>query len=633
MSESTITPARVLYRLLCPLLRAEDIAIIEGVHPATMRRHLQRLEQRGLVEKVEPGTIANSQGAYYLTQAGLEAVARGLGVEPQSLARRRGVEEASILRLLPRLTTLIATQNFIRYLALQAPDMLSYTNGQRADVGFHWQRDWHHAFQWRGHAARVTADAAIAFGRKKRREQEPESFFPIFLLADAGLSGSTDHLIIERQLEQLLRYRESTERTPYYAQFPPVVVIVPTPHQREHWQRIAIAVASDLRVDPLAGVIACVPPDQAEIPAWRLPWQGLSNHTPARLQDYLVSVTEEALPDGFLPKREAPEPDSKPRNPSKTVLVRGHYAERARNYERGNREEVAWLGIQLSHRQKTLLNMLYAAPLLSTQDIAALFAMNVSTASRALYDLQQAGCIERETTGAGKRWRLSILGLRLIAAMLHVPMQHVAERESETLVQRGLDMLRRNIQHTAGVYAFVALLHRTAAGEAGHKITWWESGAWCERRYRDHNGWRNLRPDAALEYRTDAQRVRLWLEWDRGQMTSGALERKFFAYAHYVHSREWARELRPLPTLLVVTPDPGNEARIERIARPCVEGGLIVRTTTTSRLEQQGPLAMIWLTTLAGRQQPQRQSWLTATSAEGPVAVSNQVAGAYATKG
>ncbi len=629
MSETTITPARVLYRLLCPLLRAEDIAIIEGVHPATMRRHLQVLSQRGLVEKVEPGTIANSQHTFYLTQAGLVTVARQLQVEPEALARTRGADETSILRLLPRLSTLITTQNFIRHLALFAPDMLCYPNGYRANLQFHWVRDWSHAFQWKGHPARVEVSASLVF-RRLARQNEADAFFPVFLLADGGLSGTTDRLIIERKLEQLLRYRESAERTLHYAQFPPVIVIVPTPHQREHWQRVALEVAEDLRLDPLAGAIACVPPDQADVSAWTLAWQGLSNHTPCRLQEYLIPMSIEALPDGFLPKREVGEPNLKPVGASKRLLVRGHYAVRSKLEGQGD-EAVAWLGIRLSHRQQTLLNTLYAAPLLSTEEIAALFGLSEPTTTRALYDLQQAGCIEREATEAGKRWRLTTQGLRLMAAMLHVRLAHVAEWVEGKPVQRGLLVLRRTMRHTAGVYDFLARLHR-AAQESGHQISWWETGGWCERNYRDHGGLRSLRPDAALEYRTDSRRVRLWLEWDRGQMGSSALEKKFFAYAHYVHSREWARELRPLPTLLVVTPDPGHEQRIQRMARTCAEEGLIVRTTTTSRLAEHSPLAPIWLTGVAGRQQAQRQSWLMSEPPAEPRAASSQPAGAYATK-
>ena len=73
-----------------------------------------------------------------------------------------------------------------------------------------------------------------------------------------------------------------------------------------------------------------------------------------------------------------------------------------------------------------------------------------------------------------------------------------------------------------------------------------------------------------------------------------------------------ARELRPLPGLLVVTPDPGQKQRIQHLAGTCAGVVVMVRMTTVSRLEQQGPLAPIWLTMLLNQQHPLRQPLLDA---------------------
>lgn len=58
------------------------------------------------------------------------------------------------------------------------------------------------------------------------------------------------------------------------------MVLVTTLHQVEYWQRVALEVAARLRLAPLRGVIAYVPPDQVLSSAWTLPWQGLSDHAP-----------------------------------------------------------------------------------------------------------------------------------------------------------------------------------------------------------------------------------------------------------------------------------------------------------------------------------------------------------------
>ena len=54
------------------------------------------------------------------------------------------------------------------------------------------------------------------------------------------------------------------------------------------------------------------------------------------------------------------------------------------------------------------------------------------------------------------------------------------------------------------------------------------------------------------EYQVGEQRVRFWLEWDRATMGTRDLVTKFSTYAHYAASREWYREPRGLPLLLVV---------------------------------------------------------------------------------
>jgi hypothetical protein len=194
-----------------------------------------------------------------------------------------------------------------------------------------------------------------------------------------------------------------------------------------------------------------------------------------------------------------------------------------------------------------------------------------------------------------------------MAAMYHQSMRSIAvpastssNEERESLVQRGVDVLLRHLDHTVGVYSFFVSLSLAARHEGTlqgeHKLLWWETGASCERRYRDHDHWHNLRPDAVAEYQAGEQRVRFWLEWDRATMGVRDLAAKFNTYAHYVVSKEWFKEQRVLPFLLVVTADVGQEMRVIRVAAAVLAQtpGLIVRTTTATRLIDQEPLAAIW---------------------------------------
>lgn len=153
----------------------------------------------------------------------------------------------------------------------------------------------------------------------------------------------------------------------------------------------------------------------------------------------------------------------------------------------------------------------------------------------------------------------------------------------------------QHVRHTAGLYGFFARLAETA--DADHCLCWWETGTACERRYQHQDHWHNFRPDALAEYRPGTQMFRFWLEWDRGTMNERDLRAKFASYAYYLASREWVKERTPLPLLLCVTPDVGQEQRLARVARALVKvtSGLTISTTTARLLDAQGPLTPIWM--------------------------------------
>ena len=250
------------------------------------------------------------------------------------------------------------------------------------------------------------------------------------------------------------------------------------------------------------------------------------------------------------------------------------------------------------------LTLLFTYPLLHVREMAALLEREASSIERYLGVLRSSGCIEPLATEIGQRWRLCERGLRLIAATHHINVQSIAiQQESDdgvNLVQHGVDVLLRHLEHTAGIYGFFASLSQAASEERlqgrEHRLLWWETGTACERRYRDHEHWHNLRPDALATYQAGERRVRFWLEWDRGTMSSRDLAVKCRTYEQYVASREWFKQEASLPLLLVVTPDPEQERRISRVATVTLTDScrLIIRTTTWTRVCEQGLLGPIW---------------------------------------
>jgi hypothetical protein len=91
--------------------------------------------------------------------------------------------------------------------------------------------------------------------------------------------------------------------------------------------------------------------------------------------------------------------------------------------------------------------------------------------------------------------------------------------------------------------------------------------------------------------------MRFWLQWDCGTMNARDLAVKFTSYAHFIASREWAKEDARVPRLCCVAPDIAQERRVQRVtqARSVSSPGLVLWTTTEVLLNEHGPLAPIWL--------------------------------------
>ena len=178
------------------------------------------------------------------------------------------------------------------------------------------------------------------------------------------------------------------------------------------------------------------------------------------------------------------------------------------------------------------------------------------------------------------------------------------------MAQQGEAWLLQHAEHTAGVYGFFARLAQASRREAGQVLCWWESGAVCERRYRVHEQWYNLRPDALAEYHVGQQQMRFWLEWDRGTMNVRDLAVKFTSYAHFIASREWARESSLPPVLVCIAPDIAQERRMQRVAQAKLVPltSMVLWTTTEALLNDHGPLAPIWLQALPQRSQGEQTS-------------------------
>jgi predicted transcriptional regulator len=619
---------RLLYWLLrYPLQQVDDlvVGVARWASSPTVYRHVQGLAGRGLVERILPKTQGTGKWLYHLSNLGLYTLARHLNRPARTLARTWQADEAGLLRLLPRLPTLLVLQEVVNGLVTYAAEAMT-TQGRRPRlVRWTWQCDIMHRFRYREQALRLFADGVVALCIRTQQADgsTQDRWYGLFLLTTA----LDDERLMRLRLERLLCWRESPERWPFYQHMLPVLILATTPRQCEHWQRAVEGVALKLRLEPLAGALACPPSPGGEVNPWVFSWRMLSTAVSCHLHDLLGPLPPAVFPSSLQVQDEEQEPamGSLSQAPAPTAstgiparfarLVVGVLATRTAHLSQQSLQEqeaIALLGLHLTPCQWNILRMLLEHPLLSDEELAAFLSLQRSTARCSLYALHQLVCLEPIPTEVGKRWHLCERGLRLLAAANRVYMRNIAvqpdeEADGETvpMVQRGEGWLVQHIHHTAGIYRFFASLAETAREQPDQRLCWWETGATCERRYRVSEQWYNLSPDALAEYRVGQEQCRFWLEWDCGTMNVRDLAIKFTSYAHYIASREWARERPMLPVLLCVAPDIAQERRMHRVAQARLTHtpGFMMWTTTEVLLSELSPLAPIWLQAIPQRRQ------------------------------
>ena len=621
---------RLLHWLLhYPLQRADDlvVGVARWASRATVYRHVQALEARRLVESVLPKTPGTGKRLYHLSNTGLHLLARHLEKPVRQLARTWQADEAGLLRLLPRLPTLLVLQDVVNGLVDYAADAMT-TQGRRPRlVRWNWQRDVTHRFLYREQNMRFFADGVLALCIRTQHGENStlDQWYGLFLLA----TELDDERLMRLRLERLLCWRECPERWPSYQHMLPVLILARSQRQRDHWQRAVEATSLKLRLGPLAGALACLAPQESthENP-WLLNWRTLAIDESCHLQNLLKPLPRAAFPPS-LRLEEGENKESNVRSLSSAFaatlssetparlgrFVVGDLANRAAHVAQEDLEEqegIALLGLRLTPCQWNILRLLLEHPLLSSEELAAFLKLQRKSVRCSLYELHQLDCLEPIATEVGKRWHLCGRGLRLIAAADHIHIRNIAvlsddgaESETSTVVQRGEAWLLQRIQHTAGIYSFFTRLAQATRRESEQTLCWWETGPVCERRYQVGEQWYNLRPDALAECRVGSQQVRFWLEWDRGTMNVRDLVVKFTSYEYYIASREWARECSMLPVLVCVAPDIAQERRMQRVAhaRLTQSAGLVLWTTTDVLMNEHGPLSPIWLQGMPRRSQ------------------------------
>ena len=498
----------------------------------------------------------------------------------------------------------------------------------------------------------VVAEQEMAPGQSLLSAHIP-SWHSAFFFIESGL---LDEVIIRQRIHRLLCYRESPARWPLYHAFPPLLVVVETEHQMVCWQR---AIREEVRAMQVAlpqgafivwpRQIERVQKEKQSCNVWRLPCYDLATLVPCRLRSLFVLLQEDALPEGVRSHlkqattlmhgtaasraaleqayhRQHNQPSPRALHASRSGIIKppGREPVHQQSWPRhrtATPPDLFHPGV-LHARHTTLLTLLCRTPLLAIPEMAAFCDLETASVARYVRELEQMGYLVRWQTPkhahAKKvathrmtevRWHLSDGGLRLMAAMHQVSVQHLSILQADTTPQksirlpRTLDRLARYPAHLAGVYSLLAAFHTGASQHEHHiSIVWWEIGQQCERSYIFHGVRHNLRPDAACEIHfTDTRnkqrrRLRCWLEWDNGTMGRRDLEAKMQSYATYIAAKAWMSEsVRSLPYLLFVVPDTGQEMRIQEVARAVLsDTSLHILSTTVAHVRAYSPFGAIW---------------------------------------
>ena len=343
---------------------------------ATVYRHVQALEAHELVESVLQKTPGTGKRVYHVSNAGLHLLARHMNKPARELAQSWQVDDAGLLRRLPRLPTLLVLQEVMHGLVTHTAEAMTTQGRRPLLVRWNWQRDVTHRFQYREQRMRFFVDGAVTLCVRTHHGESSvqDQWNGLFMFS----TELVDERLMRLRLERLLCWRESPERWSSYQYMLPVFILARSQRQRDHWQRAVEATALQLRLDPLAGALAYLPlPESAHFNPWLLNWRTLATHESCHLQDLLRPLPYMALPPSLLLEEGEEEHDVRRMSNISVVsvssgassrygrLVTGDLEARATHITQKDVEEkevIALLGLRLTPCQWSILHLLLAHP-------------------------------------------------------------------------------------------------------------------------------------------------------------------------------------------------------------------------------------------------------------------------------
>ncbi|GHO96624.1 hypothetical protein KSF_066720 [Reticulibacter mediterranei] len=589
---------------------------------------------------------------YYLSNQGLHLVADKLGVDPAQVAGKSGADERGLLRLLPRLRSLMLLQTFLWDLCFSAPDHLTY-QGQRSAIAWHWTRDYTYHIHHQEHSFPCTISLLLVLRMRPMVPHYPDAFreeaagpqarskeiwYSLHILLDAPL---LDTRAIQSKLKALCLARAAA----LSFTFPPILILVAAPERLTLWhagmRRLLETEAFPQLQAALAVVAHDIPLSSVQKDVWRWPWQRLGTQAPCHLQDLLIPSAAERLPPDALAALESRQeqtrtqalPSRQPvsRTPMRGRLVpvvRGQFMQRvakAIHTQQVHALPLSLACLSLTNREVSLLLQLERAPAASPEELAAWEELLPSSVARTLSQMAQKGWVRSandllpaSVERRKQRYILSKQGIYALARIFHLPvkpqtvMLSLSAGREEWVPRRVAALVRgQRWHHQIGLYTFFAQLACAASAQSDLRLHWWslEQGI---RRYQWNGATYLFHPDATAEVGREGQVQRFWLEYAGGDPSVRDFTRTLSSYAAYLRSKVWMSEQRPLPALCYLVSGPAQEHRLARVVDKgqAALAGYHLRVTTIERIQDAGVLAPIWLPLLPKREATRRVSLL-----------------------
>jgi hypothetical protein len=597
------TLARALLWLArLPFLEEGGLAALVGVERFVAQKALASLQETGWTDWVVPmSPEVDARRFYHLTEGGVDALARAMGVDREDVETRYAVGRGELLARVARLETAAALNAFFA-------DIAEVARGDE-EVSLEQAR----SLPWtRCREARWWPPGVEAYGSMRSGCWQA----PFFVAWDrAGAPMAHRRARVAGWYTYVL-----SEWNPWGVEgLPPILVACRSEREAAQWALAVESSADRRRVAPLAVYLGMVS-EVFRLGALDAVWRRPDGRRRATLTDRLRWVSD------VPPEAVEPSPQLVPAEPCKLSPRRRGLREWARQAAPEPRslkpgERAAVLALSTSATQKELLEWVGHHPFLSAADLAVLSGLREAGTERLLAGLVQLGVVDfavrpvSEESSPTRRYFLTEEGLRLLAARDGVPHRRygrhgvlaVGDSATDGQGQR-LAGLLRHFEHTFGVNSFVVGLAAEAAtlrtrGE-DHRLIHWLSAAEAQEWFRWNGRWWHVWPDARILYRANGFELDVFLEWDRATMRQRDYLQKFRAYGSFFASRQAGQLARC--RLLVVTTTPAAEHRIAEMieAAPGTAPALLVAyLTTAGRLEHAGALGEVWRTADgAGRQ-------------------------------